>query len=143
MNEDMLLLLKSFDGNLNADEKQRLENALARSPELAREKAAMEAMRGDLASARTNSFSYGFAARVAEAAAGRSRQMERQSEMFENMKSAFFGTAVACATACLALFLWIRHIPNTPSYPSVKTQSAQSVEDAVQNATYQAVEEIL
>ena len=107
-----------------------------------REQTALESLLGDLKISRTESFSPGFAARVASAAADRMNKSSSQYEAFENLKSAFFGTAVAWAAACLVLFLWIHFHPGstTTNQPTAKTQS---VEDALQNVTYTAVEEML
>ena len=106
------------------------------------EQAALESLLGDLKTSRAESFSPGFAARTASAAADRMNKSSSQYEAFENLKSAFFGTTVAWAAACLVLFLWIHFHPdsNAANQTPVKTQS---VEDALQNVTYTAVEEML
>lgn len=108
-----------------------------------REQAALESLLGDLKFSRTESFSPGFATRVASAAADhRMNKSSIQYEAFKNLKSAFFGTTVAWAAACLVLFLWI-HFHSDSTTTNQPTAKTQSVEDALQNVTYTAVEEML
>jgi anti-sigma factor RsiW len=104
MREEILdLLYRSFDGDLTADEQQRLEAALS-SPELRREKTRLETIRKAIAASRTDSFRPFFAERVMQQI--KSAAPERVEEQtFSQYLSHVFRRVVLAGAAVVIAFL--------------------------------------
>jgi len=138
------LLYRSFDGELDPDEKAELDSALAASPELRRERDELLAMRGAVKSSAAESFGPFFAERVV-----RRITEERQREgggagFFESLQYAF--RRVALVAAAVAAFLLIYNL-NQGSGISVAAafgaQEAGDIEEVLTAPVDEMLEELL
>lgn len=100
------LLYRSFDTELSARDRRRLDEALAASAALRAERDQIEALRRAVTRAAPEGFGPGFAARVAERLrpeAGRDRISESWLAAFRAM---FRWVAIPAASVCAALIIW-------------------------------------
>lgn len=90
------LLYRSFDSNLNPEEKKRLEEALSRSVELREEKEIITSLRINIDRGKTTSFEPFFADRVMEKIQT-SKQVDENEQFFESLFVVFRPIAIAAA----------------------------------------------
>jgi anti-sigma factor RsiW len=104
MNKKVIdLLYRSFDGTLKPEEEKELEEALANSQELRKEKERITNMRSALSTSAVKSFRPFFAERVMHAITSAAGQKNGLEQFFESLQFAFRRVAVMSATVVLLL----------------------------------------
>jgi len=96
------LLYRSFDSELNAEEKRLLEEALAQSEELRQEKEMITSLRGNIKRSKSTSFNPHFVDRVMEKI--HSIEMKDESEqLFDSLYVFFRPIAIAATVLIIAI----------------------------------------
>jgi anti-sigma factor RsiW len=145
MDERMLeMLYRSFDGELDPDERAELESALASSPDLRRERDELLAMRGRVASSAAGSFRPFFAERVMR---NIREELEGEAEgarFFESLQHAF--RRVALVAAALVAFLLIYNMNQGGSVSlaaAFGTEETATIEEVLTAPVEEMLEELL
>lgn len=100
------LLYRSLDGDLTADEQQRLEAALSSSPELCREKNRLEAIRKAVAASGTDSFRPFFAERVMQRIRSTAEEGVEEQTFSRYLSHVFRRVVLAGAAVVIAFVIY-------------------------------------
>lgn len=135
MNERMLrLLYRSLDGELNADERKMLEDALASSEELRRERNDIMAIREGISTGGPTSFSPFFAERLMKRVAALTEvEVENGSPALQEwLFGAFKRVAIAAAAVAIGLVVFNLARTEDISFAAALGMSEVSLEEMLE-----------